>query len=321
MERYCLTVICRWGHGMVLVGLLVGCQVPSSIHVWAPPQLRSTVGRKVAIAPINGDAQIAKPLHVAMLAHSPRDPGREIFCVDGKAIEQNQTIRLASALEGETSDIAMLSAARRQGVDFVLTGEVLKQPSEARQELHRANQALDARSDEPKGGESQVTVSWKLVDVHGQTPAMGFPLVTRYEATLDDSSIANLIASDAWKLIAPSVATDRIKLAAPRLSLGSVQLRRGNQLATEGQWMLAEEAWEKLVAANPNNHAALHNLAIAAVARQDFDGAALKIGAALRLKNKPLYRETAVWIEARQRDYHLAFDLPDPVNGWSATSR
>jgi hypothetical protein len=65
----------------------------------------------------------------------------------------------------------------------------------------------------------------------------------------------------------------------------------------------------------------MHNLAIAAVARQDYSEARRQIAAALAAKSSPLYQTTAVWIERRQRDYHIAFGLPDPPEGWAATRR
>jgi hypothetical protein len=295
--------------GVVLVVTASGCQSVAPIHVWVPPKLQSAVGRKVAIAPIVGDQKIAGPLHAAMIAHAPRDQGRSLQCLDARALHANQTIRLVSAVEGETSDIADLAQAKRQGIDFLLTGTLLQQPREARR---------GERQDQRPG---QLAVSWKLVDVHGKHPVTGFPIVTRHDTSLDPDAIATAAAEDAWRLITPHVTTSSINLAVPRLLTGSSRVRRGNAAAEIGDWMTAQEIWQQAVRVHPNNHAALHNLAIAAVARQDFDEAHRFIGEAVRRGGRSLYRETAVWIEARQREYHQAFGLPDPVHGWSATRR
>lgn len=310
------------GAAAVILAVLAGCQVAAPIQVWAPPQLKSAVGRKVAIAPIAGDQKIAGPLHAAMIAHAPRDAGRQLHCIDTRALQDTQTIRLVSAVEGETSDIADLSLARRQGVDFLLTGEIIQQPGKTRMQMHKAQHSEALGTETPPYGESEMlAVSWKLVDVQQQGVSTGLPIVTRHVGAIESQSIAQVAAEDAWKLITPYVRSDSVNLSSPRWTLGSGRVRRGNAAAIQGDWMSAQDRWSQVIADNPKHHAALHNLSIAAVARQDYDQARQFIGAALKLSNQSLYRETAVWIETRQREYCDAFGLPDPASGWAATRR
>ncbi len=302
--------------------LTAGCHHPMTapIQVWAPPRLQSAVGQVVAVSPVSGDHRIAGPLHVAMLANAPLDEGRTLQCRDSLSLQSNQTIRLVSAVEGETSDIAILSMARRQGIDYLLTGEIVRQPSIERNAIHRASQQ-SIEPDPPLtiGKNGTLAVSWKLIDVHGRRPDTGVPVVTKYGESVDIQGVASAAASDAWKLITPYVQADSVKLATPRFSTLSHEIRRGNMAATNGDWMTAQDEWTGVLKADSSHHAAIHNLAIAAVARQDYDDANRLIGEALKLRNKAMYRETAVWIESRQRDYHQAFGLPDPASGWSAT--
>jgi hypothetical protein len=323
---------------IMVTSIATGCrQISAPIHVWSPPRLQSAVGHRIAIAPVSGDSKIAGPLHTAMMTLAPQDAGRTLYCIDTRSLEStqsNQTIRLVSAIEGETSDIAMHSLAKRNDVDFLLTGEIVRQPRDERKANLDSYRGL-TQPETPEGtptqdpevatvqavGPGYLAVSWKLVDVRGGTPVSGMPIVTHHDAALDPQSIASAAAADAWKLITPFVQADSVELAATRLSFGSERLRRGNQAAIDGDWQRAEELWNQVLQRQPSNHAALHNLAIAAVARQDYEAARSLIGKALKLRNKPLYRESAVWIEARQRDYHEAFQLPDPVGGWAATRR
>ena len=293
------------GTAVLLLLSTIGCQVVAPIHVWARPKLQSAVGHKVAVAPISGDQKIAGPLHTAMIAQAPQEIGRSIQCIDARSLQDNQTIRLVSAVEGETSDIANLSLARRQGVDFLLTGEIIRQSEASRMTLT---------------GES-LAVSWKLVDVRGHSTAAGIPIITHHDDTLDSQAIAMAAAEDAWKLITPHIQSTSVHLAATVFEAGSSGVKQGNAAAVQGDWMTAEDNWKRVLDAHPKQHAAMHNLAIAAVARQDYDEARRMIGRTLHRRNKPLYRQTAVWIEARQRDYHEAFGLPDPVTGWAATRR
>lgn len=330
---------------MMLTLASSGCRhVSAPIHVWSPPRLQSAVGHKIAIAPIAGDAKIAGPLHTAMIAMAPRDQGRALYAIDARALpslhsphenRQSQTIRLVSATEGESSDIAMHSIAKRSDVDFLLTGEVVRRASDERKNrvvVPPDAQPIDAETPAADVGaidrevaaqdtEDYLTVSWKLVDVRGQQPSAGMPIVTRHNAKLTAREIADAAATDAWKLITPHVQTASVKLASSRLSFGSERVRKGNLAAIEGDWLQAEQRWNQVLTRYPSQHAAMHNLAIAAVARQDYEAAQRLIGQALQRRNLPLYRETAVWIEASRRDYHEAFGLPDPVGGWSATRR
>jgi hypothetical protein len=309
----------------VMLGALAaaGCrQVSAPIHVWVPPRFPSAVGSKVAISPVIGDASMANALQTQMLALAPRDAGRALVCVDARSLQKDHGIRLVSDEEGEGSDIANLSLARRHDADYLLTGEVVRQPSEVRSELHRAIQGLGALDNAiHQQPSNQITVSWKLTDLRGQSGTHGFPVVTKYDAFLDLQGIANAAAQDAWKLITPNVIADSVTLATPRTGLASGNVRSGNEAAIAGDWVTAQEIWNQVLMNHPRNHAAMHNLAVAAVARQDYDSATRLIGSALRTANKPLYRETAVWIEAKQRDYHQAFELPDPPTGWSAIRR
>jgi len=307
---------------IVVVAMFVGCQTAAPIHVWVPPKLNSAVGCKVVIAPITGDAKIAGPLLTQMIAHAPRDAGRALTVTESRANSDNPTIRLVSSVEGEQSDIISHALARRQDADFLLTGEIVRQPSELRLESQREAQGLKEASLYSDGGKKdKITVSWKLTDLRSQGGSNGFPVVTMHDSTLDPQGIAKAAAEDAWKLITPHVIEDNAKLVVPRVSLGSSVIRRGNEAAIAGDWMAAESEWNRVLSIYPRNHAAMHNLAIAAAARQDFEAASKLIGSALKASNKPLYRETAVWIETKQRDYHQAFQLADPPTGWSAVRR
>lgn len=331
--------------GMLLAMAGSGCrQVSAPIHVWSPPKLQSAVGHKIAIAPIAGDAKIAGPLHTAMIAMAPRDQGRALYAIDARSLPSlhspdenrgSQTIRLVSAMEGESSDIAMHSIAKRSDVDFLLTGEIVRRLSDERrkrlvvppdaQPIDAETPAANVEATEPevaaRDNRDYLTVSWKLVDIRGDQPSAGMPIVTHHDANLTAREIADAAAADAWKLITPHVQSTSVKLASSRLSFGSERVRKGNLAAMEGDWLQAEQRWNQVLSRYPSQHAAMHNLAIAAVARQDYEAAQRLIGQALQRRNLPLYRETAVWIEASQRDYHEAFGLPDPVSGWSATRR
>ncbi len=317
----------------VLGLLLGGCQAAAPIHVWAPPTIQSAVGKRVAIPPLAGDPEIAGPLHAAMLRLQPRGNGLQVVALDARTLESNETIRLASASEGYTSDIALLSLARNSGVDYILQGEVMStRDVGVRRSIERPDPMLPSRpstldptaripAPEAGGEDSLLRVSWNLIAVAGSQPLSGQPVVTPRLLGQDEMAMVTAAAEAAWQLVIPHVVQDQTQLAAPRLAWGSAAIRRGNEAAAHGDWLQAEQRWSEVLRQRPRQHAALHNLAVAAVARQDFEAARRLIAQALQMSSSSLYQDTAVWIEQRQRDYHVAFGLPDPPEGWAATRR
>lgn len=309
--------------------VLGGCRAAAPIHVWSPPKLTSAVGAKVAIAPIRGDAKIARPLGEAMLRTQPRDAGRKVVVIDARRLQNDETIRLVSIAQGETSDITLATLARRNDVDFVLVGEVIRSIDRRSSEDHLPwdlanklvtdveNAATDSSADET----GLIRVSWSLMDVRRGAPLNGLPVVTPGNPRDPSDESIDLAAQSAWELIVPHVIRDHTELIAPRLTIGSREIRKGNHAAAAGDWNRAEQIWLAALQRSPRNHAARHNLAVAAVARQDYAAARQHISAALAASSSSLYRSTSVWIEQSQRDYHSSFGLPDPPEGWAATSR
>lgn len=316
--------------GCVAFCLVIGgCRAAAPIHVWTPPKLASAVGSRVAIAPIRGDAAIAGPLGEAMLRNQPRDAGRSVVAIDARQLQGDETIRLVSSVEGETSDITLVTLARRNEIDFVLVGEVFESPGRRRRatslppelaqhlNLSIENAVTDSSADEI----NLIRVSWSLMDVRRGVPLSGLPVVTFGNPRQPDDDAIDLAAASAWELIVPHVIRDHTELTAPRLMPGSGDIREGNIAAAAGNWNTAEQIWNDVLRRYPRNHAVIHNLAVAAVARQDFSAARRCIAQAIDVRSLPLYRSTSVWIEQSQRDYHTAFGLPDPPQGWAATSR
>jgi hypothetical protein len=236
---------------------------------------------------------------------------------------------LVSAVEGETSDIALATLARRNEIDFVLVGEVIRStdrrnsisnlPPEITDKMASGieNAATDSSADET----GLIRVSWSLMDVRCGVPLNGLPVVTPGNPRDPSGESIDLAAQSAWELIVPHVIRDHTELIAPRLTIGSRDIRKGNVAAAAGDWDRAEQVWLAVLKRYPRNHAAKHNLAVAAVARQDYSAARYYIADAIAAHSSPLYLSTSVWIEQSQRDYHAAFGLPDPPEGWAATSR
>jgi hypothetical protein len=258
---------------------------------------------------ISGPDDWAQPIEAALLA----DPPSRWQLIAADQLIGQSTVRLVSGFEEEPSDMAVSAAARRQGLRYLLHGEILQ-----------------ATGHEDR--EDKVSLSWRLTGLQPDAESAGMPvtvdeaLITqRYPQLMHVPDVAERTRRAAIletkRLLAASVDRQQVTLASPRMLPGSRAIRRGNELARSGNWPMAEQVWKQVLQSHPRNPAALINVSIAAAARQDFSTAKQHIAEAVRRSafspaNKSLAEETLVWIEMRQRDYHNAFDLPPPAEGW-----
>ena len=301
-----------------------GCRTTAPIHAWAAPQLASAVGKQVALAGVQGPRELAEPLQEQLLSQTPKDSGRQLTMVSLEQMRayescapagDNSTIQLVSALEEIPNDLAIASVARHQGLDYVLRGEVIQKRQASQQ-----NQS----------DQGTLQVSWRLTGLDPECPGGGHPITldvkTARELYPDLVYVADLnavltqaMARETFRLITPSVQRHQIQLEAPYLLPGSSKIRRGNRAAREGRWGDAEKLWSEVQERYPIQLAALHNLALAAAAGQDFSRAKTLARKAIRYSPTALHKQTLVWIELQQRAYHQAFALPDPREGWFLT--
>ena len=120
-------------------------------------------------------------------------------------------------------------------------------------------------------------------------------------AGLPAEGTAELVAA-----LAPHYVPADVTLARQWWGAGKANVQAGNALARQGDWTAAEEAWEQARQADPGNHAALHNLALAAEARQDYREAFEYLDKALAQFPAKLYHQTRKAMEARQTAYLAA---------------
>jgi len=328
---------------LILVGL--GCRTDSSLHVWTPPVLQSAVGQQILVAPLAGDKNLAKQVHAAMLSAQPSDPGRQLAVRTADELETQAqgSVMLASAIESSEqatiSDLTLLALARQAGTEWLLMGEVLPLHTVR----HSTSTSIEERAEdrgEPEpirlsesADDSRLTVVWRLYDVATARPVADRALVVdakvlaeRYPdlVMIDAEPVDRLAVAagrEAWTLITPAVERVTIELAKPWILPGSAAVRKANAEAQAGRWPAAMRAWQAILAEHPRQHAAAHNLAIAAVAAQDFATARQLIAQALQKRDSAFYRRSSAWIETKQRAYHRAFELPDPPEGWAITHR
>ncbi|WP_417745752.1 tetratricopeptide repeat protein [Rosistilla oblonga] len=315
-----------------LITMLSGCRVGTGVHVWQPPLAANAAGKRIAVAPPVGPRALAGELSQSIAREQPKLPQRAEL-VSQYELSQSDAIQLVSFDGRAPSDLALLPVAKQAGLDFLLVGEVLNDPfGDSRQPLAHDDPDFQFKLGQflQSGDDDQILAfSWRVIDVeNGQTVwanpmsvSKAFVDRTYPDLAGQQTSLSQQLQAAAgretWKLFAPFVDQYQTELAVPWISLGAKQTREGNRYALEGEWQQAEACWRQVLAEHPRQLAALHNLAVAAVARQDYAEARRLATEALSKRDSRLFQESLVWVEARQREYHQAFGLPDPVGGWT----
>ncbi|WP_146515854.1 tetratricopeptide repeat protein [Rubripirellula amarantea] len=314
---------------LTLMTICGGCRMSTGMHVWDPPQLESAVGKRIGIASVGGDPELAGPIRQKMIAMAPKDSGRGLNAFDPAQLDTQQTIRQVSAIDGQPNDIATASVARSAGLDYLMQGQVLTKHHDkgAKDPVEEVKKMLGQTPNDSKADNPTLSVSWQLTSINDNRHAGGKPVVIDLETAKQrypdlamlsdpDEILSTASVREAYRLVTPSVNHERVQLAIPYGLPGSREVRRGNILALAGQWGEAAKVWQAVADEHPLQSAALHNLALAAAASQDFSRAKTLARSAIRRNPAPLHQKTLVWIEQRQRDYHEAFNLPDPPEGW-----
>jgi hypothetical protein len=304
-----------------LISVPVGCRMSAPMHVWQPPLIESTVGKKVVLSEVAGPKKTADLLREKLLVGVPTDAGRTTIVSKPVQLKQSEAIRLVSATEDAPSDIALQAAATLEGYDYVLRGEILK----------------DRRPPSVQAKDKRLTVSWRLMELGesdvssaGQRRKQGAPVVVDRASAVErypdlgfvadeETVLATAAVRDTYRLFTPSTRRDEVTLAIPYLMPGSAAVRQGNMAARAGRWEEAKQIWTDAADDHPLQVAAMHNLALAAAAAQDFSTAKTLARKAIRRQPTKLHKQTAMWIENMQREYHEAFNLPDPPEGWFLT--
>lgn len=293
---------------------LSGCKVSAPIHLWHPPVLSSTVGSKVVVSELVGDQALVQSIRNQLFEDVPNDPGRRVELVDYQTLKRGAAVQLVSATDQEVNDVALASLARRSGAHFLLRGEVFER---------RGGNPEDAMQD-------QLTISWRLTPLVSDRDGGGLPVSVTIDTALKrypdlallsatDQILSTAAVRETYRLMMPSVELEGVELESSYGFPGSRELRKGNALAREGRWSEAEQIWKTLYSKNPFQIPALHNLALAAVARQDYSEAKSLASRAIRYHPSSLHQETLAWVETRQRAYHQAFGYEDPPEGWFLT--
>jgi tetratricopeptide (TPR) repeat protein len=323
--------------GFYLFVSQIGCRITAPVYVWSKPRSNQSSRLAVTIGHIEGNTQTANDFCNAFREQRPQSQEKVAVLTPSDLIEP-YPVQLASTSSGHSpkSEIGAMQAARISGSDLLLMGEILRDEltveSPASQLPPEVQSAINLQSPQAPllvRRPEHLTIAWRAIDtVTGERLGTFTTIVDRNQA---DEMYPELVwqypdprarvmavsARETWKSISPHVIKEQAKLTASWVWPGSAQIRKGVVLAKNQRWLEAEEQWEQVVEQYPEHHGAWHNLALAAVAREDFSAAKKRIRRALELSDNRHYQKSFQWIELRQREYYQAFNLPDPIEGWA----
>lgn len=323
---------------LLLRGLLVlvataGCAPSATLHVWRPAEVDITGLRRIAVLDFRGPGQTGAAARAALVSKLWGYGAYQV--VDSTELNRLAAVGGPVPIQGGS----LLEVARGMGVDALVTGEVVsydiyddrfdqiaiglgehqhKQSSRDGKSEKRSDdkgRSLSIEKNETLKREATVSLSFQLLDVH--TGVVRAARVTSHsmqgqivngEGSLParERSMTELLdacANDIVTQISPHMVPVTVSLAGSRFGPGSRSVRQGNARARAGDWAGAEQVWKAALEQDPDEHAALHNLAIAAQARQDFSTAEKLSEEAYAKSGKDRYRET----RDRIREHGQAF--------------
>ncbi len=304
--------------------------------MWAPPTTAQRIApNRVAIAPLRGDPRLAARIEDALLRQRPVQCSH-VAVLTPAELQAASPVRLASAAPLQ-HDALSIAAAARAGADVVMQGEVVwadlpdsSDSGSLENEAVRASSASIAQrgrrwlGSSSRSGLSSVraAVAWRLENVQDRrllaTQVVAYDVPRALEQYPDlmayreapSAVLAAAMARESWKMLGPWVRREKVRLAAPHWMPGGGRVWMGNRAARRGDWPTAERYWKSALDWFPWNAAAKHNLALAQVAREDWEGAQQTLDEIPAWLAFGLPRDTKYWVENKRRTY-LQLAAPD----------
>ncbi|MCE9526932.1 MAG: CsgG/HfaB family protein [Planctomycetales bacterium] len=322
-------------HNLILVVLAVmllsGCAPHAKLLVWRPAAEEIQGVNKLVILDLDGEEPYGRIARGALEAQFAQN--RHYTLVDPAVLGPARSVKNG---EGATDVSAALAAAKTAGVDAVLTGQVVSYKVDDNEQNDSHFSFGESSGKNKRSGtsfnafgigidnnhtvtrEASVSLSVKLIDVQSQqviAVRQSSHNVTAQQVNGEGNlparervltELLTACATDVVSLIAPHYVPAEVTLARQFFGKGMDDVRRGNELAKQGDWTGAAASWEAALKHDPANHAALHNLALAAEARQDFPTAIKNLNKAMASYPATLYHDTQKRLKDEQILYLAA---------------
>ncbi len=293
-----------------------GCARTAVVKFWQPPEADVSNLDKIMVMDFTGDQgpSVSKSLtgqlgNQNIYSIVEASPSQSLFQLTSFRGEKNSTGDSSTTLN------AVLASARSQGVDGVVTGEVIEYRCEdkpVRKARFRPGQDPVADEEEKSDfrfrdlndavmREARVTVAFRLVDVDSGEVRAEHQVTHDYQQVIDKAEqnpdqkdvlqdLTKLCLQDIVSYLAPHEVTSQVRLAqCDPLTRYRREVRDAVMQAQSGKWDDAERKLKAVIEKDPNNHAALFNLAVVADHRRDYKQAEDLAMQALRIQYKECY--------------------------------
>lgn len=304
-----------------------GCAQTAKVSCWRPADVDLQGLQRVTVLDFVGDPhqRVSDTLTDRLLQTS------QFSLVDRSQLAEE--VRTASFDSTSVTEDARglersLQSAQRAGVDAAIVGEVVTfscedlpaettgRPSVSRVFAPVRHDALIRHA--------EVAVTFNLLDVrtgeivcrrtlsrkHAQSIQPGADDFLRQEELL--AGLLDECVADFVETLIPQKTPVEIELAdCDWIQPGCAALRRGNKLARTGRWTDAQAAWTDALERDSQNDAALFNLAVAALHKEDFEQAEDFAMQAVRLRPTECYIQGLDQIRRQQKDFEKTREQQD----------
>jgi tetratricopeptide (TPR) repeat protein len=300
----------RWQF-FLMAAVFAGCAPQARLMVLRPAEIDLTGIQRLAIAPVTGKPEGSTLAREQLAAALSKSPSYALVDLPARADVQQASFTEGSSAgdhdSGQSlSEPILVESARQAGADAVLLARIVHYDTGSASSAGEAGGGLGRLF-----GPSQltlqpprVTLQLRLVDAQtgNLTAEREISKTHRSRDAVDGEAmrqelLARCIAELSQTMTAHYEPLE-VELARQWWGNGLSAQRRGNSLALADDWPGAEAAWQEALTGNPRNHAALHNLAIAAFARGDMAQSRQLLERALAVYADVKYHQTRQLLEA-----------------------
>ncbi len=271
-----------------------GCAHVAKIPMWKPAAAPIDGVKTVAVLPFEGEwgNRVAEEVSDAFSESGT-------YTIVGAA--SLPTIQVASTGEEAPAFDQMLVAARRADIDAVLTGTIVAEESGPRRP-----HSLFGFSRKTSQTQNSMTVEYRLIDTRtGETLSQNriscLEPESRAPAEKMQETLIQRCGLEVVSQLTPQCRECSIALAnSAWTQRGAFSVRQGVRAAEQGDWDSAVITWQAALRVNPENDAALFNLALAAASQNEYEKAEELALEAIRIQHSDCY-ETGLEQIRKQR--------------------
>ncbi|TWT57045.1 Curli production assembly/transport component CsgG [Thalassoglobus neptunius] len=306
----------------LILAISTGCSHTAVVHCWEPAEIEVSGMHRIVVTDFVGDKGQGIAGSLSALLHD-----NEFYTIVDPSELQSKIVSVEYQDRPSMDDL--ISSARTAGVDGIIFGEVIEYDCNDQvlrsSELNLITQdsiddnlfdntQFDAQTNESLLREGSVTLSFRLVEVETGEVLAARSVNRNFSGRFDPDSTPLPSRGELLHELTESCLQEFVQMLAPHerpceMSLatcdfwekGSRNVRAGVKWALAGEWSKAEESWQRAIEENPQNHAALFNLSIAATRRQDYFAAETYALDAIKAEHKDCYTAGLEKIRERRK--------------------